>query len=74
MIFSLILEKNGLLFMETSALESVNVEAAFNTVLSGILCVLLCILNTSDLIYMYFTCVPCPLDFSSSVRLEIGLV
>lgn len=32
---------------------------------------LLFILNTSHLIYMYFTCVPCPLDFSSSVRLEI---
>ncbi|KAF4102788.1 ras-related protein Rab-25b [Onychostoma macrolepis] len=29
-------EKNGLLFMETSALESVNVEAAFNTVLTEI--------------------------------------
>ncbi|XP_056332290.1 ras-related protein Rab-25b [Danio aesculapii] len=29
-------EKNGLLFMETSALESVNVEAAFNTVLAEI--------------------------------------
>ncbi|XP_065154942.1 ras-related protein Rab-25b [Paramisgurnus dabryanus] len=29
-------EKNGLLFMETSALESTNVEAAFNTVLTEI--------------------------------------
>ncbi|CAM4704624.1 hypothetical protein PO909_009856 [Leuciscus waleckii] len=29
-------EKNGLLFMETSALESVNVEVAFNTVLAEI--------------------------------------
>ncbi|XP_042597636.1 ras-related protein Rab-25-like [Cyprinus carpio] len=29
-------EKNSLLFMETSALESVNVEAAFNTVLTEI--------------------------------------
>ncbi|XP_043116032.1 ras-related protein Rab-25-like [Puntigrus tetrazona] len=29
-------EKNGLLFMETSALESVNAEAAFNTVLTEI--------------------------------------
>ncbi|XP_050987247.1 ras-related protein Rab-25b [Labeo rohita] len=29
-------EKNGLLFMETSALESINVEAAFNTVLTEI--------------------------------------
>ncbi|XP_059424471.1 ras-related protein Rab-25-like [Carassius carassius] len=29
-------EKNGLLFMETSALGSVNVEAAFNTVLTEI--------------------------------------
>lgn len=29
------LEKNGLLFLETSALESTNVEAAFNNVLAG---------------------------------------
>ncbi|TDH11436.1 hypothetical protein EPR50_G00060650 [Perca flavescens] len=29
-------EKNGLLYLETSALESTNVEAAFNTVLSEI--------------------------------------
>ncbi|KAK2903573.1 hypothetical protein QQF64_009276 [Cirrhinus molitorella] len=29
-------EKNSLLFMETSALESINVEAAFNTVLTEI--------------------------------------
>lgn len=29
------LEKNGLLFLETSALESTNVEAAFNSVLAG---------------------------------------
>ncbi|KAM3614013.1 uncharacterized protein V6R79_008482 [Siganus canaliculatus] len=29
-------EKNGLLFLETSALESTNVEAAFNTVLAEI--------------------------------------
>lgn len=28
-------EQNGLLFMETSALESTNVEMAFNNVLSG---------------------------------------
>lgn len=32
---SIFLEKNGLLYMETSALGSVNVEAAFNTVLAG---------------------------------------
>jgi len=30
-----VLEKNGLLFLETSALESTNVEAAFNNVLAG---------------------------------------
>lgn len=29
------LEKNGLLYLETSALASTNVEAAFNSVLSG---------------------------------------
>ncbi|XP_006000337.1 ras-related protein Rab-11A isoform X1 [Latimeria chalumnae] len=29
-------EKNGLMFMETSALESTNVEAAFNSILTGI--------------------------------------
>lgn len=28
-------DKNGLLFMETSALESTNVEVAFNSVLTG---------------------------------------
>lgn len=29
------LEKKGILFLETSALESTNVEAAFNNVLAG---------------------------------------
>ena len=32
---SLDAEENGLLFMETSALESTNVEVAFNNVLAG---------------------------------------
>ncbi len=35
MAYSYHLEKNGLLFLETSALESTNVEAAFNNVLTG---------------------------------------
>uniref|UniRef100_A0A8B9RHL2 Ras-related protein Rab-25 n=1 Tax=Astyanax mexicanus TaxID=7994 RepID=A0A8B9RHL2_ASTMX len=33
-------EKNGLLFMETSALESTNVDIAFNSVLEGEFCIL----------------------------------
>ena len=35
---SLLPDKKGLMFMETSALDSTNVEAAFNEVLKGMLC------------------------------------
>ena len=35
MFFSLSLEKNGVSFIETSALDSTNVEQAFQTILTG---------------------------------------
>ena len=35
-------EKNGLSFLETSALDSTNVETAFQTILTGV-CVCVCV-------------------------------
>uniref|UniRef100_A0A673B6Y9 Small monomeric GTPase n=1 Tax=Sphaeramia orbicularis TaxID=375764 RepID=A0A673B6Y9_9TELE len=36
-------EKNGLSFLETSALDSTNVETAFQTILTGVYCVCVCV-------------------------------
>lgn len=68
-----ITEKNGLLFMETSALESTNVEVAFNGVLAGKLYWSLTVLNfdfeivctqQQTKVLIYEMCIPIPLQRS----------
>lgn len=56
-------EKKGLFFLETSALDSTNVEAAFTTVLAGNIYIYLCLHMLHVFLYCWYKWMPFLLAF-----------